>query len=45
MLTPLDDPHLLAGAPVALQIVGPKYGDEQLLRDVEAIDLVLNGQS
>jgi Asp-tRNA(Asn)/Glu-tRNA(Gln) amidotransferase A subunit family amidase len=36
---------MLAGAPVTLQVVGSKYGDEQLLRDVEAIDLVLNGQS
>jgi amidase len=33
----------MVGAPVALQIVGPKWGDEQLLRDVETIDAVLNG--
>lgn len=32
----------MAGAPVALQIVGRKYGDEQLLKDVETIDAVLN---
>ncbi|TVY56190.1 Acetamidase [Lachnellula cervina] len=36
------DPQLMAGAPVALQIVGRKYGDEQLLKDVETIDAVLN---
>ncbi|TVY41110.1 Acetamidase [Lachnellula subtilissima] len=36
------DPQLMAGAPVALQIVGCKYGDEQLLKDVETIDMVLN---
>ncbi len=39
----LDDPELLAGAPAALQIVAPKWGDEQLLKDAETIDLVLNG--
>jgi len=36
-----DDPKLMAEAPVALQIVGPKWGDEQLLKDVETIDLAL----
>ena len=34
----------MAGAPAALQLVGPKWGDEQLLKDVEVIDLVLNGK-
>lgn len=33
----------MAGAPVGLQIVGRKWGDEQLLTDVELIDSVLNG--
>jgi amidase len=37
-----DDPELMAGAPVALQLIGPRLGDEQLLRDVEMIDAVLN---
>lgn len=32
----------MAGAPAALQIVGPKWGDAQLLKDVEVIDAVLN---
>ncbi|CZR69322.1 related to fatty-acid amide hydrolase 1 [Phialocephala subalpina] len=36
------DPQLMAGAPAALQIVGPKWGDAQLLKDVEVIDAVLN---
>ncbi len=45
MLIRLDDPELFAGAPAALQIVGPKWGDEQLLKDVEIIDLVLNSKS
>ena len=40
----LDDPELLAGAPAGLQIVAPKWGDEQLLADVEVIDLALNGK-
>ncbi len=43
LLTPLDDPELMAGAPIALQLVGPRLGDEQLLKDVETIDAVLNG--
>ncbi|PVH82426.1 amidase [Cadophora sp. DSE1049] len=38
------DPELLAGAPAGLQIVAPKWGDEQLLADVEVIDLALNGK-
>ena len=41
-LTKVDDPELMKGAPVALQIVGPRLGDAQLLRDVELIDQVLN---
>ncbi|KAE8454203.1 hypothetical protein EG329_005128 [Mollisiaceae sp. DMI_Dod_QoI] len=36
------EPELIAGAPAALQIVGPKWGDAQLLKDVEVIDAVLN---
>lgn len=39
-----DDPELLAGAPAGLQIVAPKWGDEQLLADVEIIDMALNGK-
>jgi len=39
----LYEPELMAGAPVALQLVGPRLGDEQLLKDVETIDAVLNG--
>jgi amidase len=31
----------MAGAPVALQLVGARLGDEQLLKDVELIDAVL----
>ena len=42
-LTVADDPKMMAGAPVALQFVGPRLGDEQLLHDVESIDAVLNG--
>ncbi|KAL6249168.1 hypothetical protein RBB50_004231 [Rhinocladiella similis] len=38
----LYDPKLMAGAPVALQIVGPRFGDEQLLEDAQAIDAILN---
>lgn len=34
----------MAGAPVALQVVGPRLGDEQLLKDVEMIDEVLNSK-
>ncbi|KAI0888021.1 amidase [Annulohypoxylon maeteangense] len=37
------DPELFKGAPVALQIVGPRLGDKQLLKDVELLDSVLNG--
>ncbi|KAH7348586.1 amidase [Rhexocercosporidium sp. MPI-PUGE-AT-0058] len=40
----LDGPELLAGAPAGLQIVAPKWGDEQLLADVELIDHALNGK-
>jgi hypothetical protein len=29
---------------LALQIVGPRLGDEQLLSDVETIDAVLNSK-
>jgi Asp-tRNA(Asn)/Glu-tRNA(Gln) amidotransferase A subunit family amidase len=32
----------MAGAPAALQIVGPKWGDAQLLKDVEVLDAILN---
>jgi Asp-tRNA(Asn)/Glu-tRNA(Gln) amidotransferase A subunit family amidase len=35
----------MAGAPAALQIVGSRYGDSQLLKDAEIIDLVLNGKA
>ncbi|KAH8690127.1 amidase [Talaromyces proteolyticus] len=35
------DPVRMAGAPVAIQLVGPRLGDEQLLKDVEMIDTVL----
>jgi amidase len=31
----------MAGAPVALQLVGPRLGDLQLLKDVELIDTLL----
>ncbi|KAK6956981.1 hypothetical protein Daesc_002264 [Daldinia eschscholtzii] len=37
------DPELFKGAPVALQLVGPRLGDKQLLKDVELIDGILNG--
>ncbi|KAI0133914.1 amidase [Xylariales sp. AK1849] len=37
------EPELVRGAPVALQIVGPRLGDAQLLKDAEVIDGVLNG--
>ncbi|KAI0009220.1 amidase [Xylariaceae sp. FL0662B] len=37
------DPELFKGAPVALQVVGPRLGDKQLLYDVGLIDEVLNG--
>ncbi|KAF7534679.1 hypothetical protein G7054_g5993 [Neopestalotiopsis clavispora] len=39
------DPELFMEAPVALQIVGPRLGDAQLLKDAELIDSVLNGKS
>lgn len=35
------DPELMAGAPIALQFVGLRLGDKQLLRDVERIDEIL----
>ncbi|XDG05730.1 hypothetical protein ABKA04_005345 [Annulohypoxylon sp. FPYF3050] len=37
------NPELFKGAPVALQIVGPRLGDKQLLKDVEMLDSILNG--
>ncbi|ORY54953.1 amidase [Pseudomassariella vexata] len=37
------DPAIYKGAPIAVQIVGPRLGDQQLLKDVEMIDAVLNG--
>ncbi|KAH9886797.1 amidase [Xylariomycetidae sp. FL2044] len=39
------DPELFRGAPVALQLVGPRLGDKQLLQDAELIDSVLNHRS
>ncbi|KAK6076795.1 fatty-acid amide hydrolase (amidase) [Seiridium cupressi] len=39
------DPELFKGAPVALQVVGPRLGDAQLLKDAELIDSVLNGNT
>ncbi|KAI5866277.1 amidase [Durotheca rogersii] len=39
------DPELFKGAPVALQIVGPRLGDKQLLKDAETIDSVLNASA
>ncbi|KAI1801954.1 amidase [Daldinia bambusicola] len=36
------DPELFKSAPVALQLVGPRLGDKQLLKDVELIDSILN---
>ncbi|KAL1882488.1 hypothetical protein Plec18167_002904 [Paecilomyces lecythidis] len=38
----LYGPELMAGAPVALQFVGPRLGDRQLLKDAELLDKVLN---
>lgn len=38
------DPELMAGAPIALQLVGPRLGDEQLLQDAELIDTILRQQ-
>jgi amidase len=35
------DPELMAGSPIALQFVGPRLGDEQLLKDVGLIDSIL----
>lgn len=40
LIYPVDS-KLLKGAPIALQLVGPRLGDAQLLRDVELIDRVL----
>lgn len=40
-----DDPVLFKGAPVAVQIVGPRLGDAQLLQDAELIDTVLNAKA
>lgn len=40
--SPPDDPKLMHGAPVNLQIVAQRLEDEQLLKDVEMIDRVLN---
>lgn len=37
----LDDPDLMHGAPVNLQLVAQRLHDEQLLHDVEMIDRVL----
>lgn len=37
------DPELFKGAPVALQIVGPRLSDRQLLQNAEVIDGILNG--
>ncbi|KAK4938223.1 hypothetical protein LTR10_021296 [Elasticomyces elasticus] len=36
------DAQHMAGAPVALQLAGPRLADEQFLKDVEKIDSVLN---
>lgn len=36
-----DDPELYADAPVAVQVVGSRLMDRQLLHDVEQIDQVL----
>ncbi|KAK4938222.1 hypothetical protein LTR10_021295 [Elasticomyces elasticus] len=38
------DPELMAGSPVALQLVGSRLGDEQLLKDAELIDKILKQQ-
>ncbi|RDW92240.1 hypothetical protein BP5796_01634 [Coleophoma crateriformis] len=40
----LYDPQLMAGAPICLQLVGPRLGDEQLLKDVELIDSIINAK-
>ncbi|KAI1380382.1 amidase [Hypoxylon crocopeplum] len=37
------DPELFKGAPVALQVVGPRLGDKQLLKDAELLDSVFKG--
>ncbi|KAJ9137935.1 Amidase [Pleurostoma richardsiae] len=37
------DPELLHGAPVALQVVGSRLGDQQLLKDVELLDSIFCG--
>ena len=44
-LTQADYPKMMAGAPVLLQFVGTRLGDEQLLKDIDAIDAVLNGET
>ncbi|OJJ50404.1 hypothetical protein ASPZODRAFT_13485 [Penicilliopsis zonata CBS 506.65] len=36
------EPELMAGAPVALQFVGSRMSDAQLLADVEVLDAILN---
>ncbi|KAI1874129.1 uncharacterized protein JN550_002708 [Neoarthrinium moseri] len=36
------DPELFKGAPIALQIVGPRLADAQLLKDADMIDKVIN---
>lgn len=40
----LDDPKLMHGAPVNLQVVAQRLHDEQLLSDTELIESVLNGK-
>ncbi|KAH8885473.1 amidase [Thozetella sp. PMI_491] len=40
-LQALFDPELLRGAPVALQLVGQKWTDAQLLRDVDCVEAAL----
>lgn len=37
----LVDPEKLKGAPVALQLVGAKWKDAELLRDVELVEAAL----
>ncbi|KAI0169006.1 amidase [Hypoxylon sp. FL1284] len=43
MTQDLYDPELFQGAPVALQIVGPRLGDKQLLEDAKLLDSILSG--
>lgn len=40
----IDDPELMHGAPVAIQIVGSRLEDQQLLAHAELLDSILNGQ-